>query len=82
MVGERGIGIDMLVVGEIDKKKFGNMVKKFEKQIKRELNYTILDRDEFVYRRNVADRFLYNILDGKKIVLFDSIISTGNNEIL
>lgn len=76
MVGERDVNVDLLIVGDIQKAKFANLVKKFEKQIRREINYTLFDKDEFVYRRNVADKFLYRILDGKKIVLVDEIIST------
>lgn len=78
MVGEKSVSVDLLIVGTIDKPAFARAVSKFQKQIRREINYTLLDKDEFLYRRNVADRFLYSILDGKKIVLVDELLSTLN----
>lgn len=78
MVGERDVQVDLLIVGSINKSSFLKQLKKFEKQIRREINYTLLDKDEFIYRRNVADKFLYSILDGKKIVLVDELVSTLN----
>jgi len=39
-----------------------------------EINYTLMPRDEFLYRKQVADRFLMSILDGEKIVMIDRVI--------
>ncbi len=74
-VGEKDMPIDMLVVGRLSKKKFEKLLKTFEKNFRREINYTLLDKEEFNYRRSVADRFLYSILDAEKIVLVDEILS-------
>ena len=78
MVGEKDVKVDLIIVGDINKTKFQQLLGKFEKQMRREINFTMLDKDEFTYRRNVADKFLYSILDGKKIVLVDEIVSTLN----
>lgn len=75
-VGAKDIPIDILVVGKMSKKTFENTLKNFEKSLGREINYTLLDKEEFNYRRSVADRFLYAILDAEKIVMIDEIMNT------
>jgi len=77
-VGDKNIPIDVLVVGRINKNKFLKILKGFEKDLKREINYTLLEKEEFNYRRSVADRFLYSILDADKIVLIDEIFNKYN----
>lgn len=79
-VGKKDVPIDIIAVGTLGKKKFEKLIKEFQKNLKRELNYTLLDRDEFNYRRSVADRFLYNILDSDKIVLIDEIFNKLEEE--
>ncbi|MCC6638975.1 hypothetical protein IT409_00270 [Candidatus Falkowbacteria bacterium] len=76
-VGEKHIPTDILMVGTIDKKKVNAVINKYEKQFNREINYTVLSAEEFNYRRNVADKFVYSILDGKKIVMIDKIFNSG-----
>jgi len=76
-VGEKAVPVDLLIVGDISKVKFKKVIEKYQKKFNREINYTLLDAEEFNYRRNVADRFIYSILDGKKIVMVDEIFNTG-----
>jgi predicted transcriptional regulator len=79
-VGKKDVPIDIIAVGTMSKKKFAKLIKDFQKNLKRELNYTLLDREEFNYRRSVADRFLYNILDSDKIVLIDEIFNPAEEK--
>ena len=74
-VGDKDLGVDMIIVGDVNKKKFDKILKNFEKDFRREVNYTLLEKDEFDYRRSVADRFLYAILDANKIVMVDEIFN-------
>ncbi len=74
-VGDKDLPIDMLIVGNLNKKKFEKIVKNFEKDFRREINYTFLSKEEFDYRRSVADKFLYSILDADKIVMIDEIFN-------
>ena len=56
--------IDLLVVGDrLAKSKLERAIKLIESIIARELNYSIMTTDEFKYRYNMHDRFLYDILD-------------------
>ena len=64
---------DILLVGRVNKKKFGQEIAVLEKSLDREVNYTIMDMQEYIYRRDITDIFLYNILEGKKIVIINEI---------
>jgi len=74
-VGDKNVPIDLLIVGNLQKKKFAKVLKSFEKDLRREINYTLFDKEEFNYRRSVADRFLYSILDAEKVVMIDEIFN-------
>jgi len=64
---------DLLIVGNIKRPAFLKLISDLEKDLGHEINFTILDEKEFRYRREIMDIFLYNILEGKTIVLIDSI---------
>lgn len=64
---------DLLLVGTVRRDAFLKLVKSLEKELGREINFTILSEREYHYRRDVMDIFLYNILEGKKLVLIDTI---------
>ncbi|NCF74969.1 MAG: hypothetical protein GWO87_00560 [Xanthomonadaceae bacterium] len=65
--------IDILIVGRANKVKISKIINKFEKELNRNINYTLMSKTEFLYRKDIADRFLYNILENKKIVVIDKI---------
>lgn len=69
---------DILAVGSFNSEEVLSLVAELEKMVGRELNYTVMDRDEFVHRLNLIDKFLYKILECKKIVVKDEI-SEGLN---
>lgn len=62
---------DLLIVGRVNRKRLKNLIKKFEKEIGRSINYTVMSTQEFKYRHNLTDRFLFNILESKKIVVIN-----------
>lgn len=64
--------VDLLLVGEIPTLKLRNVVKQIEASESRELNYAILNYDEFYYRLSVRDKFITEILNGKHAVLVDT----------
>ncbi len=72
LIGEHG-PTDMLIVGKISPMTVTRVVKRFEQEMGYEVNYTLLTPEEFSYRRDIADRFLYAILEGKKMVMVDRL---------
>ncbi|HLD20900.1 MAG TPA: hypothetical protein VJB64_02290 [Patescibacteria group bacterium] len=67
------IPTDILIVGAIKQVDLEKMIAKFEDEIPYEINYTLMPREEFLDRRQVADRFLLSILNGEKVVMIDHI---------
>jgi len=65
--------IDLLIVGHLNKPKLVKLLKELEVELGKEINFTHLETAEFVYRRNVTDVFLYEILEKKKIVVIDEL---------
>lgn len=63
--------VDMLIVGEFSKEKVGKLVKELEDELVNEVNYAVLTEEEFRYRQQVTDVFLYSVLESKKIVVID-----------
>ncbi|MEI6379156.1 MAG: hypothetical protein WCO55_05865 [Candidatus Falkowbacteria bacterium] len=63
--------IDLLVVGDLNKKKLTKVIQELESELIKEVNYAIMTEQEFSYRREIADVFLYTILDGDKLVVVD-----------
>lgn len=62
---------DILIVGKINREKFLKTIKELETIINREVNFTIMDEKEYLYRREVLDIFLNKIMEGKKIIVCD-----------
>lgn len=67
------VATDVLIVGEIDANAIQEVIATFEQDIGREVNYTYMPKDEFLYRREVGDRFLGHILETKNIVLANEL---------
>lgn len=65
--------IDIFIVGDMNKARLAQIVGDMEKEMSRELNYTSMRVEDFDYRRNLNDRFITDILDAKKIILFDQL---------
>jgi DNA-binding Lrp family transcriptional regulator len=65
--------VDLFIVGKLNKGKLIDIIKTLEKDMGRELNYTIMDYKEYLFRRDMTDVFLYNVLESDKIVIVDNI---------
>ena len=65
--------IDILIVGKVNKLKLVKLIRELEVELGKEINFTIFDSQEFKYRRDITDIFLYGILDGRKLVVIDEV---------
>ncbi len=67
--------VDVLVVGDdIDFKKFNNFIKQLETQFGVELRYVALGVEEFLYRYDMMDRFVFDILDSPHKKLINKLV--------
>ncbi|MCK5061518.1 hypothetical protein KAR28_03120 [Candidatus Parcubacteria bacterium] len=65
--------IDLFLVGRLNKRKLLKLIKDLENDLGREVNFTLMSNQEFKYRRDITDVFLYDILEGKKLVVIDEM---------
>lgn len=63
---------DVLIIGRLDRGKLKSIMDTFGKEVGFDIRYTIMTGAEFKYRREVADRFLLGIIDGKHILGYNS----------
>lgn len=75
-VNNVGVQTDILIVGSIDQKSLQKVVSGFESELGYEINYTLMPKEEFNYRRQITDRFLSSILEGEKVVMVDKLGAT------
>ncbi|OIO17384.1 hypothetical protein COV56_01710 [Candidatus Kuenenbacteria bacterium CG11_big_fil_rev_8_21_14_0_20_37_9] len=64
---------DILVVGNANKERMKRCVSSMERIFERPLRYTIFTRREFNFRNVMTDKFLFEIMEGKKIVIVDKM---------
>lgn len=64
-------GIDLLLVGDINKTQLGKYVADMESKEGKDIRYVVMDMPEFDYRREVNDRFLALVLASKHQILVD-----------
>ena len=65
--------VDLLIVGNISRQKLTKIIHGFEKVFEKEINYTALTKEEYLYRHSLSDRFLFTILEGKNKIIIDTI---------
>ena len=64
---------DLFIVGRVNRSKLTVVIRNFEREVGREINYTVMTPQEYKYRRDVTDKFLYSILEVKKITVVDKL---------
>ncbi len=65
--------IDLLLVGAISKQRFKKTLPFFEKEMNREINWTILTEKEFQERMMCRDKFLFEVFSKPKVVVIDNL---------
>ncbi len=65
------ISSDMLIVGDISEKALHTAIANFENELGREINFTYMPKEEYLYRAEVKDRFLSSLIDANKVVLIN-----------
>lgn len=61
--------VDLLVVGDVVLPQLAVLVRACESELGRDINYTVMTKDEFEFRKRRRDPFLYSILMGSRIML-------------
>lgn len=64
--------IDLFVVGNIDEEDVHRLVSQMEEDIGRPVNYTLMDKAEYIKRKAGDEPFLKRVLNGEKLLLTGS----------
>lgn len=72
-VDAKEVSTDLLIVGSIKQASLEKLVAKFETEFAYEINYTLMPKEEFLDRKQMADRFLLSILNSDKIVMINRL---------
>lgn len=67
------IGTDVLMVGEVRPMVVAKIIAEFEKNLGKSIRYTIMTEKEFMERREIGDKFLYSIFEGKHMAIVDEL---------
>ncbi len=65
--------IDVLVIGDPKGNALAEAMQKLERQLGREINYTVLTREEFTSRRAHKDSFLEDVWHNKRVSLVGAV---------
>ncbi len=61
--------IDILVVGEVALQELASLIRKEESIRGKEINYTVMSKEEFDFRKKRRDPFLQGILMGSRVMI-------------
>ncbi|MBU4421940.1 hypothetical protein L6259_01190 [Candidatus Parcubacteria bacterium] len=70
---------DLLLVGKINREALAKLISKFEKEINKSVTYTVLSIDEYKHRKSLTDKFLFSIIESKKIIAIDELEEFAND---
>lgn len=66
--------VDLLLVGnDINRLRLHQVLAEIRKITGQELSYTVMNKDEYEYRRLMSDRFVRDILDNPHLVVINSL---------
>ena len=72
-VGDDDSQVDIFIVGTISKPKLEKLIKEYLKESGKELNYAVISRKEFQDRVDLGDRFVFTVLNGRKITVINKL---------
>ncbi len=64
-------GTDLFIMGDVNRARVTKVVGEMEKELGREVFYTVMTPDDYQYRLSMNDRFLASVMAAKKIVVID-----------
>jgi hypothetical protein len=70
--------VDLFIVGVIDVDALKKLVQKMEKSIGTEINYSVMAPTEYQYRKEMGDKFLYQIIEAPKNVIVNRLDDSSN----
>lgn len=72
-IHEDQLPVDLFMVGEVNRARLEPLLNKFKEQFGFNIRFTVMPQSEFQYRKDITDKFLFSILNSRKIVVFDEL---------
>ncbi len=63
--------VDVLIVGNVNKNAVDKYIASLEEDEGKDINYSVMKLDDFIYRSQIRDRFVTKILNSKTHILLD-----------
>jgi len=71
-VNDQEAKVDLFIVGTVSRTRLLKLLEQFRVSFGTQLRFTVMRGDEYHYRKDVTDKFLYEILNANKIVVIDA----------
>lgn len=65
--------VDLFIIGTVDAAALKKLVAESEKSLGFEINFSVMSPEEYRYRKDMTDKFLYAILESNKNVVIDRL---------
>lgn len=72
-IGKAPSPVDLFVVGHLNQDALRKLLRSVEEELGCEINFSLMTPEEFRYRKDITDRFLYGILESPKNVVLDRL---------
>jgi len=72
-VGDKDAQSDILMVGELKERNISKIIIEYEKEMGQDIRYTIMTKKEFLERKQLMDRFLFSLFEGKNFRIIDKL---------
>jgi DNA-binding transcriptional ArsR family regulator len=72
-VGNTDSDVDLFIVGRVQKPKLDKLIQTHEKDSGKDIRYTLMSKKEFQHRIDLGDRFIYTILNSRKITVINKL---------
>jgi DNA-binding transcriptional ArsR family regulator len=65
--------VDVFIVGTVNEPQLKKLITEAEESLGYEINFSVMSLEDFRYRKDMTDKFLYSILEGRKHVVIDRL---------
>lgn len=76
-VDDQQAPVDLFIVGRVNRRKLEALLEKFSENFGSQLRYTTMTAEEYNYRKEITDKFLYDIINRTKVVVIDKLTGKG-----
>ncbi len=63
------LDVDLFIVGDVDLEVIKNVVKEEESKMNKEINYSVMNMEEFMSRKRTNDPFIYRVMTQSRTML-------------